>query len=683
MSYTNLKISEKCIKCGSCLGCRYDFLSSANDGSIVVKDGTMLNEDSKEFNTLKNMCPVDAFIIDKTITPITEKKQLIKNLLQELNKYEEITAPTPKELSFCKDEYKILLPSTLGELKYVYANHSAAEKAALNEFESNMYYRLNTIILKIVTEYRVKHVKPYYTDNIEEGSVYAKNNTKISEILQTIVDLSDEKFDKDFVKIDVFPKKECDWKMLNKGELISDECISAIRNEFDYTANDYSCYWETDSKEINSDGKSIQKYCYKNINIAYEKFAEDILNSCYYARYRMEDTAVQATEWLVKEYNKQIKEVIKSKIKQIRKIVFPKYKTNFEHLELNDTENCGYKMNILSNIPTELSDYIGGKYYFSESEDYIVWMDYNGIGITRSEADEIENFFEYTDIKEDEICYKYKIFDKKNKSFKGFYELNRNDKIDFKICDNKIIFSDFDGLFAKDIISGEKELLYRGKLNPFCDFRAAFENVCFFDWDNNLKILNIKTKKIILTLNKNIESFNLFSPTFDFSLNKENLVYEGSNRDIDLYNFNIKKTTTLYQYIVPKEDEMYADTEPFMYVLKINIYKDYVTIIYWDKALWKSKILRINLITNEKKNLDVSVDSYTTFFDSYCTIDTPRIVFKNNDLLYIYDIINHNIKSIEKNFPTDISKIHVIGDYIYWGYGKKPDHKMNLCTVEN
>lgn len=682
MNYTNLKINEKCIKCGSCLGCGYDFLSSANDGSIIVKDGTMLHEDSEEFKTLKDICPMDAFILDKTIMTTTEKKQLIKKLLQELNKYEEITAPTPKELSFCKDEYKISSPSTLGDLKYVYSNHSAAEKAALNEFESNMYYRLNTIILKIVTEYRVKHVKPYYTVNIDEGSVYAKNNNKISEILQTILNLADEKFDKDFVKIDVFPNKECDWKMLNNGELISDECISAIRNEFDYTSNDYSCYWDTDSKETYSDGKSMQKYCYKNINKAYEKFAEDILNSCYYARYRMEDTAVQVTEWLVKQYNKEIKKVIKSKIKQIRKIVFPKYKTNFEHLELNDTENCGYEMNILSNIPTELSDYIGGKYYYVESENYIVWLDYTGIGITRSEADEMEKFFEYTDIKENEIHYKYKIFDKKNKSFKGWYELNRNDKIDFKICDNKIIFSDFDGLFAKDIISGEKELLYRGKLSLFRDFKIRFGKVWFFDWDNKLKIIDIKTKQVVFTLNKKIESYILESPTFELSIYEERLVCEGSNRDIVLYNFDTKKITTLYQYEVPKDKEIYADTEPFMYVQKINIYKDFAVIIYWDIALSKSKILRINLSTNEKKILDVSADSFTTFLNFYSNINMPYVVFIDKGILYIYDIDNHNIKSIEMNFPSDISKLHIVGDYIYWGYGKKPDNKMNLCDLE-
>ena len=61
MNYTNLKVNENCIKCGSCLGCGYDFLSSANDGSIVIKDGTMLESNCNEFKTLADICPVEAF----------------------------------------------------------------------------------------------------------------------------------------------------------------------------------------------------------------------------------------------------------------------------------------------------------------------------------------------------------------------------------------------------------------------------------------------------------------------------------------------------------------------------------------------------------------------------------------------------------------------------------------------
>lgn len=325
MKYTNLKIGESCIKCGSCLGCGVDFLNSANDGSITVKKGTILNKDSDEFKILKDVCPVDAFEINSSIS---NKKQLINSLIQELSDFKGIPMPTQKELAFNKEEYYISLPSASGEYRYEYSSDSAAEKAALYEFERAMYSRMDSIILKIITEYRVRHVKPYYTTDINEGSVYAKNNKIVGEMLQAIVDLSDGKLNASFADINIFPNNELDWKLLNKGELVSDECISAVRSEMDYTASDYSFKWDTDYREMpagtdwRGNTKYKDKYCYKNVRYAFEELSKDILNACGYAHDRMESQAVQSSSWLVQEYNKALLKVIAEKINQIKKISF-------------------------------------------------------------------------------------------------------------------------------------------------------------------------------------------------------------------------------------------------------------------------------------------------------------------------------------------------------------------------
>ena len=44
MSNSNLIINGNCIQCGSCLGCGYSFLETVDDGSVVVKIGTVLEE---------------------------------------------------------------------------------------------------------------------------------------------------------------------------------------------------------------------------------------------------------------------------------------------------------------------------------------------------------------------------------------------------------------------------------------------------------------------------------------------------------------------------------------------------------------------------------------------------------------------------------------------------------------
>lgn len=326
MSNSNLKINEQCIKCGSCLGCGYGFLSSAEDGSIIVRNGTILKESGVEFDNLMLVCPVGAFEIDSSIS-VNDTKQIIKDLIDKLKTHAEIPTPTLKELAFKKEEYHISLPFAAGEGRYEYSNDSAANRAARSEFERAMYSQMDSIILKIITEYRVKHVKPYYTADLNEGSVYAKNNQKISEILQSIVNLSDGKLDSSFSEITVIPDSEFDWKMLNRGEIVADECISSVRSEMNFSPSDYEFKWDTDYSDVScgtdwrGNIKFKERYCYRNLREAFKELANDILTACGYAHERMEDQAIQSSSWLVKKYNEMLQKVIDEKINQVEKVI--------------------------------------------------------------------------------------------------------------------------------------------------------------------------------------------------------------------------------------------------------------------------------------------------------------------------------------------------------------------------
>ena len=322
MGTSNLKINGSCIQCGSCLGCGYPFLQSAEDGTIMILAGTILEENGKEITALKEICPVNAF----EITSSESKDKVLKDLIEDLKKYNGIKQPTESDFKFDKDSYSISIPSASGEYRYEYSSSNAAERAALREFERVMYSRIDTIILKVISEYRVKMVKPYYSSEEIDGSVYAINNKKVSEILSGIKNILGNKLPDDFACINVMPDKDDIWKMLNKGQIISNELISDVRQEFDFSSSQHSCYWNWDDMEV-YDGtdwrgrnKYKDKYCYRDIYKAFIELAKDLLNACGWSHDDLERSATGFANCLVAVYNKELDKVITEKIKQIENV---------------------------------------------------------------------------------------------------------------------------------------------------------------------------------------------------------------------------------------------------------------------------------------------------------------------------------------------------------------------------
>ena len=247
----------------------------------------------------------------------------VQSLMDQLKSYQGIPVPTQEQVRFKKDDYDIPIPATSGANRYNYTSDSAAERAALQEFERAMYSQIDAIILRIITEYRIKRLKPYYSSVAEEGSVYAASNEKVSEILAGIKNLVGKALPSDFTTVDIFPNTDLTWKMLQKGELVSDELVSAVKSEFDYPASQYDCYLDTDDMEVyvgedwRGNAKYKDKYCYRTLSSAFMELAKDLKNACGYASDKLENAAIQHISWLVQEYNRQLKECIMKKLQMI------------------------------------------------------------------------------------------------------------------------------------------------------------------------------------------------------------------------------------------------------------------------------------------------------------------------------------------------------------------------------
>lgn len=317
------KIKDGCVGCGLCFTQYADYFQETSEGLAEVNEGKIL-PDNTVATKIADSCPNHLIVVENTGESM---KQSARKALEKLKNYPGCPMPNMSEIRFKREEYSVDIPYAQGENRYDYSSDSAAERAALSEFKRCMYSQIDSIILKIITQYRVNYIKPYYSKEISDGSVYAKTNAEVSKMLKEIKNIVGRGLSADFEQVNVFPDDDYTWKMLNKGQLISDEKIDRVKSEFDYTADRYDCYWDTDSMERyagtnwRGDTKYKDMYCYRNMREAFKELGRDIIDACYYARDGIEESAFDCIKWLIEQYNKKLKEVLKAKITQAEQVI--------------------------------------------------------------------------------------------------------------------------------------------------------------------------------------------------------------------------------------------------------------------------------------------------------------------------------------------------------------------------
>lgn len=329
-SSIQFSVAASCNCCGTCCFTYPEYFYETDEGKAHAKEGAWKLPPNL-VSEIEDSCPLHAITSKKTGK---SNRQLLSEAVERLKNCK-VPYPSPKDIPFKKEEYSISLPVASGEHNYVYSSDSAADRAARGEFDSKMYSQIDALILKIITEYRVRYIKPYYSKEESEHSVYAVCNKKAKEILEEISRMLKEegvrKIPGDFSEVNYFPENDL-WKMLNKGELISDEMIEPIRREFDsssYTSlSSYDCYWDTDDMEMyggtdwRGRTKYKDKYCYYNIRGAFQELAKDILSACGYQDDRIVERALSFVKPIIDVYNEELQKILASKIAFIEKETF-------------------------------------------------------------------------------------------------------------------------------------------------------------------------------------------------------------------------------------------------------------------------------------------------------------------------------------------------------------------------
>lgn len=329
---SNLSVLNCCIKCGGCLGLGYDFLYDDDGGNILVKEGTFLEADDIRLVELKEVCPVGAFTLDLSQKKKTEAEQL-DEILATLKSWEGIPDTIGNEFPFNIKEYHITTTAdSPGAHSYKYNSESAAERAAEDEFDRIMFSKINTYILQILSEYRVKKLKPWFSMSEEDRSVYVAENKRISEKLEQAKLILGDKLPDDFAKFDVWIGSDITYKSLNRGEFLGENYVSTIRAEFDSNnwseRSYYRMYFDIDSREELYTKKGLfgekteykTTYCYSNVGHACRELADNIK---FAFDMKSDDIMESAAGWVnqvIYAYNSRAKEILKEKIALIESL---------------------------------------------------------------------------------------------------------------------------------------------------------------------------------------------------------------------------------------------------------------------------------------------------------------------------------------------------------------------------
>ena len=267
-----ITINETCIQCGSCLGLGMEYLAERNDGSVYVKEGYDI-VNSKETQELIDVCPVGAIsYIDETRDPHDE----LLIIIEKLEKVEMLQELAERDNKFSAKDYYISYGYPSGEHNYKYNSDSAATRAGLEEFDRVMYSQINGILTNVLSQFLAQKCQPYVTLSAEEGSVYAKKEQEIRDLLQIGERLCKQmgrQLPSWFTDINISHNHDIYWTDRDRAEIISDY-VNTIRKKFDsneyYRLSSYDSYIDTsDMEEYKGHGlfgdRYDTKYCYYNV----------------------------------------------------------------------------------------------------------------------------------------------------------------------------------------------------------------------------------------------------------------------------------------------------------------------------------------------------------------------------------------------------------------------------------
>lgn len=185
-----LRVKEdQCSGCGLCFGCGY--VQENSDGNAEVILGKVIREkDLKKIESVIADCPEQALYIEEVKGSHKKGRDALKEIVEEFRiscKGFSIQEVKDSDLPFDTEKYKVDLPGWDIDhpVRKEYKSEREARNAAEREFRRVCYQEsaYEPMLRKLLVEYKVNELRPYYTSSDTNDSAYYPYNQQIRKLL--------------------------------------------------------------------------------------------------------------------------------------------------------------------------------------------------------------------------------------------------------------------------------------------------------------------------------------------------------------------------------------------------------------------------------------------------------------------------------------------------------------------
>lgn len=322
-----------CIACGLCTASEY--IEENVDGTVAPKGGVVLTaEDERAFQSFMEECPAKVLSVEEVTSKM--KEEIVTQMKHEAETFE-LLVPTMESIYYEKERIKINAPGIVfGEMRYEYSSIGQAREAARQAIDKGFYSQRKTAVQNIIKDYQVAKLSIYfeykeipenfyysanqYARKILEGWVQeirlSKPEVMIPEELLIIQTRPDSKLIKEF------------QRFIKTGILDFAGSILAELSGSLYSLSSYVDYCDFDDQEIYAGegmfgrSKYKKRWCFRNTSKAFKEMEKDLEGECKSSfNEKIAEQVYSCIKGIIEEYSKNLREELKSKANELKKIV--------------------------------------------------------------------------------------------------------------------------------------------------------------------------------------------------------------------------------------------------------------------------------------------------------------------------------------------------------------------------
>lgn len=335
-----LSVSEKCNGCGVCMvSCTY--LTETKDGKATPVVGRGICEsDLDAVKQVVDECPVQALsIIEGGMTSKKGKegiKEIVKILKKKSEDYE-VKRITREDVPFEPENYSFHFPwRGDNEDEFIFSSEYAAKSEARREFErlcfSESAYKPK--LKEMFVQYKVRHLKKYYSDDSTSGSVYVEYIKDVEAFLKKakneieLLSGNSVNIPESWSKVYLPAEDNYMYKALDDYELQSErsEIIADLMSDSDYRNVNWYVDWmrfnDTETEEYGFfRNRTITKWSYSRFHKAVEYFERNLTKSAKHKHRDIEEFASSQVNHFLQDLENRIRKTLKDKVIELEKII--------------------------------------------------------------------------------------------------------------------------------------------------------------------------------------------------------------------------------------------------------------------------------------------------------------------------------------------------------------------------